>query len=217
VKDANHFQLLFGPYQAPPLNHGARTLCLYRDAPGVVTTWSDARIPWPRCHLAEGRARGHGLLVDDELARAVRQESAAAVRFWWGVSVGVVWRWRRALGVTRTNNEGSRRRMRAAAEAGAARQRGVPLPPEAVERRRRTAREKNLAQYLRPGYHGPRWTEEDLALLGRLPDEEVARRTGRTWNAVRQKREKLGIPRPPARPRADGSALGLPDARPREE
>jgi hypothetical protein len=33
-------------------------------------------------------------------------------------------------------------------------------------------------------------------LLGTLPDDEVARRTGRTCNAVRQKREKLGILNP---------------------
>jgi hypothetical protein len=38
------------------------------------------------------------LLVDEELARAIRSESAAVLRYWWGVSVGVVWRWRRALG-----------------------------------------------------------------------------------------------------------------------
>jgi hypothetical protein len=100
--------------------------------------------------------------------------------------------------VTRTNNEGSRRRIRAAAEAGAARQRGVPLPPEAVERRRQTSRALNLGRYLHKGYHGPRWSDADLALLGTLTDDEVARRTGRSWNAVRQKREELGLPNPAA-------------------
>ncbi len=39
-----------------------------------------------------------------------------------------------------------------------------------------------------------RWTPDDIALLGTLPDTEVARRTGRTVNAVRLKREELGIP-----------------------
>jgi hypothetical protein len=33
-------------------------------------------------------------------------------------------------------------------------------------------------------------------MLGKLPDAEVAARTGRSANAVRQKREKLGIPNP---------------------
>jgi hypothetical protein len=40
-----------------------------------------------------------------------------------------------------------------------------------------------------------------MSLLGRLPDDEVARRTGRSWNAVRLKREELGIPNPQRRPR----------------
>jgi hypothetical protein len=30
------------------------------------------------------------LLVDEELARAIRHESAAAIQFWWGVSGSVV-------------------------------------------------------------------------------------------------------------------------------
>ncbi len=40
-------------------------------------------------------------------------------------------------------------------------------------------------------HHGTRWTPEQLALLGTLPDAEVARRTGRTPNAVRIKRERV--------------------------
>jgi hypothetical protein len=191
-------RLLHGPYRAPRLRKGDRATCLFKDCDVVVTGWTDARISWPRCRPVDVPRTHPSLLVDDELARAVRQESAAAVRYWWGVSVGVVWRWRRALGVTRTNNEGSRRRMRAAAEAGAARLRGVPLPPEAVERRRQTARALNLGRYLHKGYHGRRWTAKDLALLGKLTDDEIARRTGRSWNAVRQKREELGLPNPAA-------------------
>jgi hypothetical protein len=35
-----------------------------------------------------------------------------------------------------------------------------------------------------------------LTLLDTVPDEKVARRTGRTPGAVRQKREGLGIPNP---------------------
>jgi hypothetical protein len=48
----------------------------------------------------------------------------------------------------------------------------------------------------RGGYGGASWTRRELALLGKLPDEEVAARVGRTPNAVRIKREKLGIPNP---------------------
>jgi hypothetical protein len=139
-------RLLFGPYTPPPLRKGDRTRCLYRDADVVITSWSDGRISWPRCR-ALGHRGGSGLLIDDELARAVRSESAAAVMFWWGVSCNAVWLWRKALGVEgRDGTEGSRRLIRAAAEKGADQVRGKPLSAEQVERRRRTARALNLGQ-----------------------------------------------------------------------
>ena len=68
--------------------------------------------------------------------------------------------------------------------------------------------EKGLAANLVLGYHGPLWAPEDMSLLGTMPDEEVARRTGRTAGAVRQKREELGIPNPAGnRWTAEGIAL----------
>src|SRR5262249_13996919 len=66
---------------------------------------------------------------------------------------------------------------------------GKRLTADQVESRRRTTRELDLGRYLQKGYDGPWWTKDEVALLGRLPDEEVARRTGRSVNAVRQKRE----------------------------
>src|SRR5262249_31988705 len=74
--------------------------------------------------------------------------------------------------------------------SGAEQLRGRRLTADQVQRRRRTARELDLGQYLPKGYHGPWWTKAEVAMLGRLPDEEVARRTGRTADAVRHKREK---------------------------
>jgi hypothetical protein len=192
VNDADRHKLLFGPYQAPPLKRGDRAVCLYRDAEVVITGWSDARIAWPRCHPV-GRG-GVGLLVDEELARAVRHESALAVAYWWGVSRDAVRYWRRALGVGRADNEGTARLVKAASASGAAAVRGQGLPPEQVERRRRTAVEQGLGRYLTPGHQWPRWTDEDLALLGAVPDEDLAAKTGRTPNAVRVKRTRLGIP-----------------------
>jgi hypothetical protein len=100
--------LLFGPYRTPPLRRGDRATCLFRDCDVVVTGWSDGPIPWPRC-LPLGTVGHPSLLVEEELARAVRNESAAALGHWWGVSAGVVWRWRKALGVGRAGSEGSRR------------------------------------------------------------------------------------------------------------
>jgi hypothetical protein len=73
-------KLLFGPYEPPPLRTGDRATCLYRDALVVVTSWSDRRISWPRC-LALGHRGGAGLLVEEELARAITHESAAALMY----------------------------------------------------------------------------------------------------------------------------------------
>src|SRR5262249_18206364 len=51
-------------------------------------------------------------------------------------------------------------------------------------RRSRINIELDMKRFLHPGYHGPRWTPEQLALLGTVPAAEVARRTSRTVNAV---------------------------------
>jgi hypothetical protein len=86
--------------------------------------------------------------------------------------------------------------IRVAAEAGASVLRGKELPAEQVERRRQTALRLNLGRNLAKGCHGPRWTKAQLRMLGRLPDEEVARRTGRTHEGARSKRQALGVANP---------------------
>jgi hypothetical protein len=193
MNNAERFKLLHGLYKAPSHRRGDRAVCLYRDCEVVVTTWTDARISWPRCRR-RGQKGGSGLLVNEELLRAIRTESAEAIKHWFGVSTHAVWRWRKAFGITQWGTEGSRRLHTQVSEAGAARQRGRRLPLAQVERRRQTAKDLNLGQYLKPGYHGPRWTAATLALLGTLPDDELATRIGRTPEAVRIKRTQLGIP-----------------------
>lgn len=102
-------------------------------------------------------------------------------------------KWRRALGVTRTNNEGSQVLIHAAtAKAlGAAREQGV-----SEEERRRRSR---LILEVRPWEaspdvtYGTAWEPGHVALLGAAPDREVARRTGHTLNAVRTRRRAMGI------------------------
>jgi hypothetical protein len=110
-------KLLRGPYRAPRLRVGDHAACRLRGEV-VVTSWTDAPIPWPRCRAFGTHGGGSGLLLAGDLVKAVRQESAAAVMHWWGVTSGVVWRWRKALGVK--TNEGSRRLTRIAAAKGAA-------------------------------------------------------------------------------------------------
>src|SRR5262249_54870732 len=133
-------RLLFGPYRPPPLRRGQRGFCLVRDCTVVVTSWSAGRIQWPRCRALDSPGGGSGLLVDETLASAVRQESAAAVMHWWGVSAKAVWHWRKTLGLGRTDSPGPRRLIQAAALAGADKVRGKPLPPAVVEKLRRAAR-----------------------------------------------------------------------------
>jgi hypothetical protein len=93
------------------------------------------------------------MLVDEELARAIRQESAAAIKHWWRVGAHRVWQWRTAFDATRTNNPGSQRLIRAASAQGADMLRGVPLSQEQVEMRRRNAINNDQAQYLRSCDH----------------------------------------------------------------
>jgi hypothetical protein len=186
-------KLLFGPYNAPALRKGDRAFCLYRDADVVITSWTDARISWPRCRALDRPIGGSGLLICEEMGRAIRNESAAAIHHWWGVSLWTVSRWGKTFGVQRTEPEGSRRLNQAAAQAGGDAVRGRELTPEGKELHRRIATELKLGRFLQPGYHGPVWTPEQLALLGTMPDAEIAKRIGRTPNATRIMRRRLGI------------------------
>jgi hypothetical protein len=193
MTEADRTCLLHGPYVPPPVRKGNRAFCLYRSCDVVVTGWTDAPIPWPRCRALHHRG-GSGLLVTAELRRAILSESAAALKHWLGVGTKAVWAWRKSFGVSRTGTDGSRRLHRASSEKGAARTRGKALPAEQVERRRPT-RAPGLAEYLRgKRWAGTGWTAEQLALLGTVPDDVVAARFGRSENAVRVWRGRLGIP-----------------------
>jgi hypothetical protein len=85
---------------------------------------------------------------------------------------------------------------RAAAEKGAAAVKAREWTDEECDERSRRAIALNVGRTLVTGYRGAWWTPEDIALLGTVPDEEVARRTGRTAAAVRRKRWELAIPGP---------------------
>jgi hypothetical protein len=124
--DPDKVRFLHGPYRTPKLRRGDRAQCHYRDKDVIVTGISSARIPWPLCKPV-GRGLP-GLLVEEELARAIRCESSLALQHWWGASPRVVWCWRKALGVGRFT-EGSLRLMRLVGQAGADALRGQPLPP----------------------------------------------------------------------------------------
>jgi hypothetical protein len=190
---ADRHRLLHAPYHAPSLKRGDRASCQYRDCDVVITSWTDARISWPRCRAAHHRRSGPGLLVNEELLRAIRTESEVGIMHWFGVSAITVWKWRKAFGILQWGTEGSRRLHKVLSEAGAEATRGQPLSPKQVEQRREQAINLNLGRYLKPGYHGRWWTRKELALLGTSPDNVVARLVGRTTIAVRLMRTRLGI------------------------
>jgi hypothetical protein len=192
--------LLCGPYRAPALHVGDRAECLQRGTV-VITSWTDALVSWPRCKPREDRCRP-SLLLDGELARAVRTEAAAAVCYWWGLSHGVVNRWRKFLDVDRVNNPGTHKLVKASAQAGAEVIKSKVWTDAEREAKREQTKRLNLARHLRPGYHGRWWTEEEMDLLGKFLDDEVAKRTGRTVKAVRVKRGRVGL----ATDRAGGTA-----------
>jgi hypothetical protein len=132
------YQLLHGPYTPPDLRRGDKATCLYRDGDVVLTGCSDGRIPWPRCRREGTHGGGSGLLVDEELVRAVRLESSLAIQHWWGVNVTVVCRWRNALGVERFN-EGSTKLRKGLNAVLNEEKKGKPLSPELVEKIRAKA------------------------------------------------------------------------------
>jgi hypothetical protein len=105
MRQADRVRLLFGPHRTPRCRVGRRVRCLAR---GTVTVHAltDAPIPWP----VGKRGRALSLVLCGDLARAVRRESVLAVAHWWGVNRQAVWKWRKALGVTRT--EGTARLQR---------------------------------------------------------------------------------------------------------
>jgi hypothetical protein len=86
MRQADRVRLLHGPYHPPLLRVGERASCLFKDCTVVVTTWTDARTPWPRCVPVGGRSHP-SLLVDEELARAGRAVSRALTAVY-GVSPG---------------------------------------------------------------------------------------------------------------------------------
>jgi hypothetical protein len=60
--------------------------------------------------------------------------------------------------------------------------------------RREQAERLGVEHHLRDGFRRAfGWTPKEIALFGKLPDEEVAARIGWTGNAVRVMRTRLGI------------------------
>ena len=92
-----------------------------------------------------------------------------------------------------------RRAKIAAARRGKPRPRVIEAMREArlgshhTEETRRRMSETHKRRWMRPPAAGRPWTPEEDALLGTMPDPEVARRTGRSPGAVQGRRAELDI------------------------
>ena len=138
---------LIGSYNPPAVRCGEVVTCLYRDADCVVTGFHDGRIQWPRVRARAGRG-GSGLWINEELVRAIRTESAAALMYWFGIGSHAVWNWRRSLlpGKGKFRTPGSKIAHQRASDAGAKATQAKEWTDE--ERDARAERSKRLG--LRP-------------------------------------------------------------------
>jgi len=155
-----------------------------------VDRWSQAPIPWPL-----GRASRHekrpSYIICADLLRALQRESNQAIQHWWGVSKTTVALWRVALGIPKYN-EGTLRLHR---------EHFPELLSEEVcaEARRLGNLPENRAKSGQTQRVGPstlvrQWTPEEEALLGSMPDPELAGHLKRPVMRVGTRRRQLGIP-----------------------
>jgi hypothetical protein len=159
----------------------------------VVTSWTDASIPWPRCRRLDNPLGGSGILVDETLAFAIRHESASAIAYWWGAAGKTVAWWRRTLGVKLADPEGSQRLYHAALLARIAGLKAKEWTDAELDARAEQAKRLNQGRFLRANPPRPLWTRAELRLLGKLPDADLAKKIGRAESAVRVMRGKRRV------------------------
>jgi hypothetical protein len=181
---------LIGTYTPPAVRKGERVTCLYRDAECVVTGMHDGRIPWPRVRALDS-CGGSGLLVNEDMLRAVRTERADALLYWFGVSSRAVWNWRKAYGLTQWGSPGSKAAHAATSRKGAAATHAREWSDADLDARAERSKRLGLRPPVQPG--GRPWTPRELRILGTAEDEVIGKRVGRTVEAVRCKRSGVGI------------------------
>jgi hypothetical protein len=221
MHDLERFKLLHGPYVAPRCQVGSRLFCEVRGQV-IVCGISAGRIPWPIGKRGRARSLvvcgdlAKALQRESNIAICYWFGITGQTVTKWRKALDVpqVNEGTRRLYVDYTPErlpEDVRRRAIANAntpEANAkksASMRGKPKPPHVLEallranigkkhtpeQRARRAEALRLRGGLPPG--GRVWEPEEVAMLGLVPDEEIAQRTGRSLGAVMCKRQKLRI------------------------
>jgi hypothetical protein len=149
---------------------------------------------WP---LVGGRPRP---VLCGDLLKALRQEAAIAVVYWWGVDRRAVTRWRRALGVG-PSTPGT-------TEFRSAAKRGKPRPPHVLKALDRTGakhsaetRAKMSAERRARGVRPPPperpWTAAEDKLLAKLLPADFGQRKRRSLSSIYSRRRILrarGVP-----------------------
>ena len=201
------FSLQFGPYAAPKVPRNNRLFCELRGYLKVSPSWSDGPIPWPQ------RFRTGSIILCGDLVRALKMESVEAICFHWGVCRNVVQNWRHTLGVPEFNPGTQRLRNQVRAGLNSpARQRATlrAKHPTAILKREKAPHEAAhplvrpstsllvRERMARTGRHiNPQlrlWTAKEDKLLGTARDEQIAKKIHRSEDAVRARRNTLGIP-----------------------
>ncbi len=206
LADDDRYRLIDGPYYPPRTARGRFLVCQLR---GTVKIggYSDAPIPWPRIW------RRRSLVIRGDLLRALKTESVYAVTYHWGLSHATVSYYRQQFGVQRINPGTDRlvreyvipasRTPEARAKQSAARE-GKPstVSKRDRERLRRIQRlpkpmelRRRMSERLRRHFDlfGPyrKWTPKEVAMIGTMPDREVARRIDRSLSSVHGKKFAL--------------------------
>jgi len=219
MSEQNRFKLL-GTYRTPKFKYGDIVECEMR-GPVKIVGLTSARIPWPKCTRGMILYGDLARAVRTESGKAVQYWFGVGQdRAWkWRRALGVdrvnegtsALMSRNAPDSCQSDAANAKREpaLKSAERAAkiAAAKRGKPRPPgfmaklraanvgrkqsaETREKRRATAKRRGT---IPPGMKGPIWTAAELALLGTMPDAEVATRIGRSLAAVQSRRYGLGM------------------------
>lgn len=185
-KDDGRFDLRHGPYLSPRVRVGGRLFC---ENLGTVKVckFSDGPLAWPLCTV--GERGGPAFVLCGDLVRAIRLEAAEAVAREWGVHPCTVSRWRQILGVKKfnpgTHDLFLKYQGKALTAETTARGRALQTPEKQVDwalKRREEGRTRKR-----------HWITSEDAVLGTMPDNELARRLACSARTIALRRRELGI------------------------
>ena len=153
LPDHERFRFHFGPYEQPSYEYGDIVECAARGEVEIIRQ-SDGRIPWPVGFPTGTGNRGRGtLILFADLKRAVENESSQSVAYWFGVNPTTIAKWRKMLGVRRSN-AGTKKLFEAAlsndvdrAAKIAKSKEGKPRPPGVCEKLRQARTGRKACRY----------------------------------------------------------------------